>query len=90
MAGRLPASRAGFVGAVSTLLRLLIALLVFGQPKHDPSVDRKRLQHDVISVAILVHERRTDREPKVVLSFALHDGERTIGRLGVRRETGKE
>ena len=52
-------------------LRLLTGLIVLRRTQDDLAVDRQRLQDDVVAVAILVHERRADGEPKVVLAFAL-------------------
>jgi hypothetical protein len=57
--------------------------VVFGRTQDDlaravTAWKRQCLEDHIESVARLVRERRADREPKVVLSLALHDGERTI------------
>jgi hypothetical protein len=61
------------------LCRLLVLRLRWTQD--DFSIDGKRLQQDVVAVAILVHERGADIEPEVVLPFALDDGVRLEARL---------
>jgi hypothetical protein len=43
--------------------------------------DGEGLQHDVVAVAILMHERGADVEPEVVLAFAFDDGVRLVARL---------
>ncbi len=47
----------------------------------DLAIERERLQDDVKTFAILVHERGADVEPKVVLTFAFDDGVRLVGGL---------
>src|ERR1700734_322227 len=69
------------------LAAMLFGLLAFvalclRQSKNDLAVYRQRLQDDVIAVAVLVHERCTDVEPKVILAFTFDDGVRLVGGLG--------
>ena len=72
--GRLPASRAGFVALSGPLLRRRIGLSSFGSRSTIlPSIG-SACRTMLIAVAVLVHERRADGEPKVVLAFALDDG----------------
>src|ERR1019366_2832795 len=61
-------------------LRRLFGLR-FRRPQDDLAIDGKRLQHDVVSIAILMHERGADVEPEVVLPFAFDDGVRLEARL---------
>lgn len=78
MAGRLPALRAGFVVATALRLRLLVGGIVLQLAKHNLAVDRQSLQHDVVTVAVLMRECSANREPEVVLAFAFDDGVSTM------------
>jgi hypothetical protein len=67
-----------------------VVLVIFRRTKdylaHAITVwDRQGLQDHIEPVALLMGERRADREPKVILSLTLHDGERAIGWLRWRR-----
>ena len=53
------------VGVAGRFLRRLG--LGLGRPQNDLTVYRERLQDDVGALAVLVHERGTDVEPKIVL-----------------------
>src|SRR5579862_7663634 len=77
LAGRLPASRAGFVfTAFTTLLRSLV-VVGLRRPQDDFALavsagDGQRLQDHVEAISRLVRKCRPNCEPKVVLSFTLH------------------
>src|SRR5271156_4906301 len=83
MAGRLPASRAGFIVLSGALLRLLFGVVSLWRTQNDlalpiPVGDRQGLQDHVEPVAILVLKGGTNGEPKVVLAFTFDDGVGTI------------
>jgi len=61
--------------------RLRVFGLRLGRTQDDLAVDGERLQDDVEALAVLVHESRSDVEPKIVLALTLDDGVRLVGRL---------
>src|SRR5262245_24545053 len=61
-------------------------LLLLGRPKDDLSIERDRLQHDVVPLAILMRKGGTNGGPPIILTFAAFgNGIRGERRLLLRR-----
>src|SRR5436305_1496278 len=67
--------------ATRRLLRWRRFLFILRRTQHDFGIDRKRLEHDIVALAVFVGEGRADVEPVVVLAFALDNRVRLEGWL---------
>jgi hypothetical protein len=72
--------------SATIIVVLIVLLFVFRRTKNDlasaiAACKRERLQDNVEAVTVLVGECGADRQPVVVLAFALYHGEGAIRRL---------